>query len=127
MMKHTAGIQGICRISVKCMTPTTDIQSCLQSTLGLGVCTDALALAAVFDCDASWESRHHAGGVAAAGRQCARGCPRLSCLPLSRSAVESRRLPSRVNWASAPSSGRKTSATAKQDPVEAEAEGTLLL
>ena len=48
-------------------------------------------------------------------------------LPLSRSAVESRRLLSRVNWASAPSSGRKTSATAKQDPVEAEAEGTLLL
>ena len=45
----------------------------------------------------------------------------------SRGAVESRRLPSRVNWASAPSSGRKTSATAKQDPVEAEAEGTLLM
>jgi hypothetical protein len=70
-----------------------------------------------------------AGGVWLRRRSLRAAAPAspASCLPLSRGAVESRRLPSHVNWASAPSSGRKTSATAKQDPVEAEAEGTLLL
>jgi hypothetical protein len=56
----------------------------------------------------------------------ASACPAASELCETRIILQSSHQPPSV-WASAPSSGRKTSATAKQDPVEAEAEGTLLL